>query len=251
MCTLSWIRTPGGYELFFNRDEAIVREPELPPTSELSSDVRYLAPTDGTVGGTWIAVNEFGLSTCLLNGYTKSLGEPREDSESRGHLVRKLAGQRSLEDSRRNLHTLDLGLYAPFVLFVMDSEQELLAEWDGRELRTPTSHDRMPLVSSGFDQPGAQRERPRVLEELLRETGELTPALLARFHSSHLPNRSAYSPCMHRDDAETRSFVHIELDPMEVRLNYTGAAPCTDRSALRYVLPLRSSVSSAGSGQPC
>ncbi len=74
MCTVSWIHTPRGYELFCNRDEAITRESAFAPGAIDRNGVRVLAPLDGRHGGTWIAVNEFGLALCLTNGVRGGFG---------------------------------------------------------------------------------------------------------------------------------------------------------------------------------
>ena len=69
MCTVSWLHQPGGYHLLCNRDEKRTRSAALAPTV---IETRRRAVTSRrsmpTCGGTWIAVNEFGVSVCLLNG---------------------------------------------------------------------------------------------------------------------------------------------------------------------------------------
>src|SRR5947209_18986874 len=72
MCTVSWLRTPQGYQLLCNRDELFARQPAQAPRQSSVNGVRFIAPVDGDFGGTWIAVNEFGLSLCVLNGYRKT-----------------------------------------------------------------------------------------------------------------------------------------------------------------------------------
>ena len=67
MCTVSWTREPDGYHLLANRDEKRTRAIAQPPRVRRHFGVRYLAPTDTDHGGTWIAVNEYGIAACLLN----------------------------------------------------------------------------------------------------------------------------------------------------------------------------------------
>ena len=62
MCTVTWIRVAGGYELFCNRDERLERGPELPPSVLERAGVHLVAPRDSDFGGTWIAVNEHGIA---------------------------------------------------------------------------------------------------------------------------------------------------------------------------------------------
>ena len=78
MCTVSWLYHPGGYQLFCNRDEKHHRLPALPPLSCVHRGMQYVAPVDGDAGGTWLAVNEAGLTLCLLNGNTPAPPEQNE-----------------------------------------------------------------------------------------------------------------------------------------------------------------------------
>src|SRR5713226_3305855 len=68
MCTVTWIHDEEGYQLFFSRDEKGTRKQATSPRFAAQDGIRFLAPVDGDFGGTWIGVNEFGVSTCLLNG---------------------------------------------------------------------------------------------------------------------------------------------------------------------------------------
>jgi hypothetical protein len=66
MCTVSWVHQKDGYQLLSNRDEKHTRKPALAPSLRQQRQVRFLAPIDGDQGGSWIGVNQFGLSLCLL-----------------------------------------------------------------------------------------------------------------------------------------------------------------------------------------
>ena len=86
MCTVSWFHEPGGYQLFCNRDEKLSRKKALEPRQWTREGVRFTAPIDAEAGGAWIALNEFGVSLCLLNG-GEGPGPHREARRSRGLLV--------------------------------------------------------------------------------------------------------------------------------------------------------------------
>lgn len=75
MCTVTWTRTSGGYHLFMNRDELWTRGVAEGPALREGGAVRYLAPIDSDAGGTWIGVNAYGVTLCLLNHYPEA-GEP-------------------------------------------------------------------------------------------------------------------------------------------------------------------------------
>jgi len=237
MCTVSWIQQPGGYHLLCNRDEKLARGAALAPMVIERGGIRYLAPVDSDFGGTWLAVNEFGLSVCLLNGSARlRSARPRR---SRGLLLRELAWATSAGECVLWLKQLDLGPFAPFVLLVLEpGRSAILAEWNGEVLAVdPAGDAHMPLTSSSYDAAGVRRFR---LNEFARRVGpaaRVDPTLLYQFHSSHAASPDAYSPCMHRDDAETVSFSWVTVTREEIRFLYSPAAPCRCSLSAHQVLP--------------
>jgi len=232
VCTLSWTTTRSGYELFFNRDERTSRGPEQPPCESRSTNVRFLAPRDGDAGGTWITLNELGVTNCLLNGYSESRGERTGPGRSRGLLVLDLAGLASSERVLEHLEASDLSPFEPFVLctFQPDSERSLVArtiEWDGLVLASRRlSGDDAPICSSGHDAEAARRRR-RAEWDRMRALAPMTPERLAEFHRSHLDSPGPESPCMHRADAQTRSMTRVQVASDRVRMSHAPGAPCT------------------------
>ncbi len=86
MCTVSWLFSgDSGYDVFFNRDESRERKPALRPEIRESGAVRFVAPTDGDFGGTWLAVNERGVTVGVLNRYGDDV--PEREYTSRGLLL--------------------------------------------------------------------------------------------------------------------------------------------------------------------
>ena len=236
MCTVSWTQQAGGYHLLCNRDEKLIRGAAFAPMVIQRGGVRYVAPVDADFGGTWLAVNEFGVSVCLLNGGAGlQSARPRR---SRGLLLRELAWACSAGECVLWLKQLDLGPFAPFVLLVLEpGRSAILAEWSGRDLTVdPAGDAHMPLTSSSYDAAGVRRFR---LNEFARRVGpasHVDPALLYQFHSSHAASPDAYSPCMHREDAETVSFSWITVAREEIRFLYSPAAPCRFSPTARQVL---------------
>jgi hypothetical protein len=228
MCTVTWLREEGGYHLFCNRDEKLTRKPALPPRLGVRDGVRYLAPIDGDFGGTWIATNEFGVSLCLLNGgVLNGTASPRpEVMRSRGLLLLDLVWSRSLEEVVNTVVATDLSLYTSFTLAALSADEPTrVIEWNGRRssIRTQPESCSM-LTSSSFDSEAVKRIRA---EEFARLVGERCSAtLLYEFHRSHAPSRSAYSPCMHRPDAETVSFSRLHVSHSESLFAYSTVAAC-------------------------
>lgn len=226
MCTVSWVHEPDGYHLLCNRDEKRTRGAAFAPAVFMRGGVRYISPVDVDFGGTWLSVNEFGVSACLLNG-DPAVG-PVYPRRSRGLLLRELAWAESSAECTLWLQQLDLGPFAPFTLLVMEPGQTAsLAFWNGQDLTVdPSADSHMPLTSSSYDAAGVRRSRLNEFAHRVAAAERLDPALLYWFHSSHGSSPDAYSACMHRDDAQTVSFSWVIVTRDAVRFLYSPAAPC-------------------------
>jgi len=209
----------------------------LPPRIVERGGVRYIAPVDTDCSGTWVAANEFGLSVCLLNGDPRV--SPAGPHRSRGLLIRELAWARSASECVLWSKQLDFRSFAPFTLVVLEPERSAtLAHWDGKKLAIdPDGDAHMPLTSSSFDASGVRQSRLNEFARRLGPGGTLDPALLYWFHSSHGISANAYSPCMHREDAETVSFSWVIVTREAVRFLYLPAAPCRCSPSEQQILP--------------
>lgn len=233
MCTVSWLHEDDGYRLLCNRDEKRDRLPALEPHGETRRGVRFLAPIDGERGGTWLCVNEYGLGLCLLNGACLSgLVESSGTGRSRGEVPLALADARTTHQACARLADIELSAYAPFTLAIAQPGKPVaVAEWDGQRLTVMLDGDSfVPLISSSVDQAGVRAARQA---EFARTSG------LENFHRSHGDGPSAYSPCMHRADAETVSWSEIHVTANHVRLVYSDGPPC------RGMIPVERSLERA------
>jgi len=224
MCTVSWLHQPDGYHLLCNRDEKRTRGVAVGPRAAARDGVRYLAPTDFDHRGTWLAVNEYGLSVCLLNGPAPA----KPPARSRGLLVADLIHARDLDHAATLVQRADLTRYAPCtLLFVQPQRSALIAHWDGsRTGFLPHGEAHMPLTSSSVDPEGARRARVR--EFRLRP--RTAPADLYDFHASR-------TACIQRPDAGTVSFSWITVRGNSVRFFYSPAAPCQWAPGEQVTLP--------------
>jgi len=232
MCTVSWLQQANGYQLFCNRDEKRTRAVALPPRVVVQDGVRCIAPIDGDFGGTWIGVNQFGVSMCLLNGANVSGREaPRQARLSRGHFLLSVLGGKSAAVARRRFDQADLEPFAPFTLLVLQAgEFVTILEWTGTaKLILPYGDSCNPLVSSSVDSTEVQRAR---------RIAFAWKSSLMDFHADHGDGASAYTPCMHRPDAETVSFSRIDVDASEARFYYSPASPCRNVTGDVVTLPL-------------
>lgn len=240
MCTVTWLRRPDGYQLLCNRDERDSRQPALGPRLREQNGVKYLAPVDGDHGGSWIGVNELGLTVCLLNKYgDMQSGEDREYI-SRGLLLVSLLDCSETEQVRSRIVDLKLSPFRPFNLLVLPrSAKSALLEWTGSKYSFANDVDRLaPLTSSSLTEPNICIERQRQFVALTASRG-LNEDSLDAFHRSHLPTRGAYSVCMHRNGAATVSFSKITATNDEILFEYESGSPCKSNKPMTARLPMR------------
>lgn len=232
MCTVSWIHENDGYRLLCNRDEKRTRRQAIEPQAEQRHGVRFLAPIDGERGGTWLSVNEYGLALCLLNGACLSGSAPAHEPmalESRGRIPLELVDAMTARAACERLVRIDLTRFAAFTLVLAEPGlPAAVAEWNGQELAIlPQAEPFVPLVSSSYEPESVRTWRQA---EFRRCTG------LDDFHRSHAGGANAFSPCMHRDDAETVSHTEIRVTEDHVSLLYSAGSPCRGVPAVERCL---------------
>lgn len=240
MCTVSWFADASGYHVFFNRDEQKSRPIAQPPRVFHSESGNYVMPVDPLGGGSWISVNQCGLTVALLNFYQGKT--PKGELVSRGLIVKELAVCKEVDEAVTQLYTFDLQTFAPFTILLISQNQlshhsrARALRWDGRELLDFASAS--PLISSAFDFKHVSKQRLELYRAKISPGHGKSHSVdeHCAFHSSHLPTASAYSVCMHREDAQTVSFCHICVGDREIVFNYTDGPPCENE--IRYDLTL-------------
>lgn len=242
MCTLSWIHTSIGYHVFFNRDEQKTRLKAELPSVHQTDGVKSIMPIDPQGEGTWISVNEYGVTFALLNFYQ---GVIREGTfKSRGQLVKRLCHVSSKKQLHALLDSCDLRDYAPFsLLCLIPDEQkekclnspEVVSCWTGEEHAKIDKAS--PIISSAVNFERVEKCRLVNYEGAVSADGSEEKKLSAikAFHRSHWPNASEYSTCMHRDDAETVSYSHIfvpneHADTGQITFDYVDGSPCSPKN---------------------
>ena len=238
MCTVSWLHQGGGYELLCNRDERHTRRLARPPRVRRRRGVRFITPADGDAGGSWVGVNEFGLTLCLLNRYDVPAGSARPYT-SRGRLVLGLIDCRSEVEVSRRVARMALARFRPFTLLALAAGRpSLVLRWAGRPpVAEGVGEAQVPLTSSSFDTEGVVESRRRHFRQMAAGAGPVTGELLYNFHRSHAPARGAYSTCMHREDAATVSFTWIRVTAGAVECRYQPQAPCSGTLGDPIALP--------------
>ena len=217
MCTVTWERSAKGYELFCNRDERRTRKPAFSPRLFARDRLAFIAPVDGDFGGSWVGVNELGLTVCVINGIDQR--QP-DSAASRGRLVLEATGSRSVEELMASLDFTDLRRYRSFTLLGIPANGRAGAlTWDGWHLRKNFNADTcQPFTSSSFESDSVIHFR----SELFRSSHLRGP----EFHSNHAGGPGPHSVCMHRPDAETVSFTRVHVNRGEISMLYSPHAPC-------------------------
>ena len=261
MCTVTFLPLPacGGFLLATNRDESPARGEALPPEQHERSGVSLLAPIDPDAGGTWVAVDERGRALCVLNGDRPPARAPRPDAPSRGLMLLELmadpraASVRRVLEERRVRGSL---LEKPFKLLVAepgDAPCVTRIEWDGLRLVEDRAAGPALYVSSTFEPDEVAARRGAAFRDLAARLASLRapdPASLreaqAAWHSAHAPGApggDAFSVCMHRADARSRSLTVVQVTGTAVSMEYRAGSPCrplgtTTRALARRAAPI-------------
>jgi hypothetical protein len=247
MCTLSWRQDGSTLDVFFNRDEQKSRVAARP--AHFWPDYQAIFPVDPQGGGTWLAVTTAGCVLALLNNYQASAAREGYSTEhstqsllSRGLVITMLLQELQARSSFDTLATttcssaqasaighclrsLPLCAFQPFTLVCLSPGKSAQAfDWDGQQLTTfqPAS----PVISSAVELANVRAQRI----EAYPGNDALVSQLL-QYHGSHLPTPGAFSVCMHRDDAHTVSFSHLQVKPLNIRFLYRAGAPCQKAQA--------------------
>src|SRR5690242_4963776 len=127
MCTVTFMPRQKGYCLAMNRDEKLARRQGLPPTLKIVKNRRVICPSE-VGGGTWIALNDLGVSLALINWY--SVPTRIEISPiTRGKVVRSTSTGDNPEAVEQLLSDLPLNRINPFRLVGVFSARREIKEW--------------------------------------------------------------------------------------------------------------------------
>ena len=239
MCTVSFMPTGSGFHLLMNRDEQRNRPEALPPRLHSCGNHKGLYPSE-TGGGTWIGINDSGITAALINWY--SMPRPSRVAFSRGLIIPTLLSAGSIPEAESLLKSLPLGLLAPFRLLVIDGPSRNVTGFSmaGGVLQgMPLPWNTFHWFSSGHDEQGAQRTRGDICSVALGENDAGSLPWLRRIHASHDPEPGPYSVCMHREDAATVSFTEVTLDDRVASMVYREGPPCEAVNSRRLTLGLR------------
>jgi hypothetical protein len=238
----------GGYLLATNRDESPKRGEALPPSERTVAGRQLLAPTDTDAGGTWIAVDAEGRSLCVLNGDRPPAAPVPEAPLSRGVLLIELMADPSADGVEKALRARLTVLREPvkaFKLLVAEPGPParcVRLQWNGATLVRDEVTEATAYTSSSFEPDEVERRRVSAFATLVDQApgdaAALREAQLA-WHAGHAPGDAAgdaWSVCMHREDACSRSLTLVEVDGGQVAMTYVAGQPCTRPNTVRETL---------------
>lgn len=227
MCTVTWLREAGGYQLFFNRDERRTRKRAVPPTVHLNDGVQKIYPVDADAGGSWLGVNQQGVTLGMLNYYQAQAAMPAPGKVSRGVLLVSLLAAASVTEAMGRAEQDKLTDYAPFMLVGLEPGRALeRLTWDGQQPVRDTVETPAMITTSAFEGGVVIEARQEYFREVEKEHGPLSVADLVAFHASEHPEAGPYAVCMSRPDACTVSFSHISVTPERIAFAYADGPPC-------------------------
>jgi hypothetical protein len=227
MCTVTFSPRKRGYALAMNRDEKLSRSIGLPPAESLINERRVLAPTEPG-GGTWIAVNDSGITFALINWYAIRSGV-KAKAVSRGEVVKAVSPSTTALLAAGTLAQLSLPHINPFRLigFFPGTDEIFEWRWDMKTLSSKRHPWRLQQwISSGLDEPQAQRLRGKAFQGAAARKSAGSLGWLRRLHRSHAPASGPFSTCMHRADAATVSYTEVTVNSRITAMRYFDGAPC-------------------------
>jgi hypothetical protein len=225
MCTVTFSPRKTGYVLAMNRDEQLTRAAGLPPARKILNGL--LCPSEPD-GGTWIAINQHGASLALINWYSVA-ARVRGDPVSRGEVINTVGAAVSPDGADEILKKHPLRKTNPFRLIGIFPVSREISEWQWNLKELVRKNHRWQMqqwISSGFDEPEAQRVRGRTFRLARRQISAGSLDWLRRLHRSHSPEAGPFSTCMHRADAATVSYTEILVAHQRAMMHYLATSPC-------------------------
>lgn len=230
MCTVALVKHDGGYILGGNRDEQKKRKAGLPPRVNESRGTRYLAPVDATAGGTWIAVNEAGLSLAILNRYTGNAAQPNLSANppSRGGIIPSLIHHTDLQAVQRQVNErFDATEFRPFALVAIGTDGKAIRwDWNGAELTA--NQPVMPpalWVSSGYDEQYVSKVRGKVFDDHLQSEQTHDAGWMKALLSSEKPEPGPLAISMEFMHVQTVSSTIVRFSRDGIVMLYNDGLP--------------------------
>lgn len=184
MCTVVVLRRPDSdwpLLLGANRDEMVTR-PCKPPARHWSEYPQIVAGLDELAGGSWLGMNDSGVTAGVLNRLN-TLG-PQKGSRSRGELPLRALAHETARAAVAALRTLNANAYQAFNMIVADNTD---AFWV-RCRRTEEGASGTNVIEAGEIPPGVSMITAYDLNDL---SSPRTRRFLGQFKAAATPDPAA------------------------------------------------------------
>ncbi len=232
MCTvIAAIRYFSGIPLIIaaNRDEFLNRKTD--PPSVINKNPFIVAPRDRLRLGTFMGINEWGLTAVITN--ISGLVPKDNSKKSRGHIVLRALGSPDVTRLLQDFRHIDYSEYNFFQLFAADRERAVLIRYSGeteiKELNsgvfTFSNWDAVPEVSDYKNSVILSRlDKIDINSDIETITEQLTKIL-----SVHDGEDMRYQICVHTDNYGTLSSAIIAPFQTEPLFYYSIGPVCQNR----------------------
>lgn len=205
-----------------NRDELRTRS--------LATEVRRVQlgtslctyPIDPQGGGTWIGVNERGLSMALLNRTGLDFDFKARPFQSRGLIIPKLFEETDLDHSLRAFENLDLSAYPPFALVFIDGKTQRAAVYEDQAGLRQEKWEALFLSSSSERPQEVLSYREQLFTRFRQDFGDLpAPKNIESFHLTRDAAHPDQGILMRRKFSRTVSLSIVSFENDRASLDYT------------------------------
>ena len=203
MCTVSYIPFKKKFILTSNRDERVHRA-TIPPVVYHQGDVDICFPKDLQAGGSWIALNNKGRLSCLLNGGLVAHQKQSFHTYSRGKILIEMVSKE--QNAREFFMKKDLSPVEPFTIITIDREGEEIKDfnefiWDGIKKHFRILDKTKPFIWSSvtlYDEK-IRKQRGKWFQQFLSDNpDQITPESVFSFHSGEHTSDSGNNLVMDR-----------------------------------------------------
>ncbi|HTL18112.1 MAG TPA: hypothetical protein VL793_12820 [Patescibacteria group bacterium] len=183
-------------------------------------------------------MNERGVCLALINWYSV-VQRVENGTLSRGEVIPSVCTASIKKFVQAGLDGLPLDRINPFRLIsIFPTSQEVIEwRWDLKQLVRHEHPWRLhQWVSSGFDEPKAQKVRGRTFKQAQSHKSAGSIAWLRSLHRSHSPQTGPFSICMHREDAVTVSYTAVSVFGSRARMEHVRGALCNSSEVSHHSL---------------
>jgi Transport and Golgi organisation 2 len=227
MCTVTIVPLGNGFRLCCNRDERRNRPTAAPPMVQSLGQRQAIFPIDPTSQGTWVGVNDAGLTMALLNRTADQMNLLDETPEvSRGRIIPALLTCGSADEALEHCARLDAARFDRFRLLIMQGTTAIVVTSDTRAFLHDVVSVSQPVMwtSSSLGDDVVEGPRRELFNRMFDDRqGEWLRAQ-RRFHRHQWRTRPQISVMMERSDARTVSQTAIDVRLRAITLTYRDVA---------------------------